>query len=212
MLCEGQNDKVFLHETLTYKLNVDPTHIKTYQEARSLKRDIRSNRWKRISILETGGFPQLIKIAVRLTRQFWYLRTSLSMWVIADSDKGPVFNKLVEYMDEYLKTQCKRHNVNPQFIWCESKQKIIVSFRDERKIAIWVLEIPESLETKVSRALKSKYASLRSINTDDETIRAASNLLGINRKEVIRRSVRLLENERWFSDFCSKLERNINHR
>jgi len=205
IFCEGQNDRNFLHETITQKLAISPVEVKTYDNVRLLIKDIQSNMQNNILISEGGGFPKCIKIAVRFTRQFWWEKTLLSVGVVADSDRGPVYNKLTEYLSEFLQTPCRKHNVSPRLNRFDSDQKLTIDFGHEKTITMWTLEIPNNLEHCISLVLKSKYSELRSVNNDDEVIMAASSMLNISVENVVRRSVRLLKKKNWFKVFCRKL-------
>lgn len=133
----------------------------------------------------------------------------ISIGVIGDLDSGPVFPRLIKYLNEYLRTQCKKHNVDPHLICSDSEKRVMMSLKGGRVIIIWTSEIPESLEKQISRVLKRKYRQVRSINNEDEVINTASKILRISKESVIRKSVSLLKNEKWFNDFCTALEGNF---
>lgn len=209
VFCEGQNDRNFLHETITHRLAVNPIEVETYEKVRLLIRDIQSNRQKNILISEGGGFPKCIKIAVRFTRQFWWENTLLSVGVVADSDRGPVYNKFTKYLNEFLHTPCRKHNVCPQLTPSDSEQKLTIDFGHDRVIEMWILEIPENLEHQIAVIFKSKYPKLRSVNDNDEVIKLASSMLKISVEDVVRRAVRSLKNKNWFNKFCRRLGQNL---
>lgn len=82
-----------------------------------------------------------------------------------------------------------------------------VDFGHGRTVTLWTLEIPKSLEHQISLVLKSEHSGLRSASSN--VIEVASCMLGCGVEEVIRQSVRLLKDKRWFDNFCRKLQENL---
>ena len=174
-----------------------------------MERAIRRNEQALILISEGNGFPGNTRVAVNLSRNFWYIGRKQTIGVIGDSNSGPVYSELARYLREYLQTPCKKHNVNPQLTFFDGEEKLTLSFGRRREITIWTLEIPLSLEIQISRVLKSNHARLRRYSDGDETIEAAQSMLGVVKEDIIRTSVGLLRSEVWFRRFCEKLRTNI---
>lgn len=204
LICEGYNDRIFLHETLTNRMTIDPIQVKTYSGLKSFTHDVRSGTQKNISVTAVDG-PISPKFPVRFVRQFWYIGTyQMSLGVISDLDRGEIYEKMVAYLNEYLNTKCKKHNINPELTYHDSEKKLRMCFESRRTITIWTFVVPENLEAQISMALKHKHPELKSIKDEDETIRAAITLLGTSRENIIRSSVSLLANEKWLTDLCRK--------
>lgn len=204
LLCEGYNDRIFLHEIITNKVGINSTQVKMYSRLKVFRQDVRSNSQKNISIIAVDG-PIRPKFPVRFVRQFWYIGTyRMSLGVITDLDRDEIYQKMVAYLDEYLNTQCKKHNIDPQLSYHNSERKLKMSFDSRRIITIWTFGVPCNLEEQISRALKGRHPRLKSTKGADETIRAAIDLVKTSRENIIRSSVGLLESKRWFSNLCRK--------
>ncbi|MHA1649740.1 MAG: hypothetical protein ACTSYB_06075 [Candidatus Helarchaeota archaeon] len=116
IFCEGKNDRFFIHEIIIKTLNFKPSQVKHYENQKSFILDARSDSLKRVSILEGGGYPNLIKLSVKLIRNFWYKSELKSVGIIGDSDRGDLYQKLVDYLTQYLNTPCKTHNISPHIL------------------------------------------------------------------------------------------------
>ncbi len=204
LLCEGYNDAVFLHETITRRIAVTSEKVKIYPELRSFIRDVRGSIQFNISIVQLNG-PISPKFPIRFVRQFWYIGTyKMSLGLIKDLDRDEIYERMVAYLNEYLNTKCKKHNINPSITFYDSDKKLKMCFKGGRKVIIWTFGIPKSLEVQVSQALREKHQALNSIRDEDETIRAAIVLFKTNRESIIRSSVDLLSNKKWFARLCGK--------
>jgi hypothetical protein len=209
-MCEGRNDRIFLCKTLTYKLSIAPKSIKSYSNIAALYIDIRGNNQADISILEGNGFPNCVKIAVHSSRELWYLNIPQSIGVIADSDHHPVYDKMINYLTRYLNTPCKLHNIKPQINRFDNQHTIVVDYGYLSKITMWTLEVPDNLEKQIANSLKRKYPNkLNKYTKDDDIIMAASRILKISKDDIIKKSVKLLENKKWFATFCSCLKDKV---
>lgn len=191
---------------MTYKLSFDSIQVNAHPNQLSLVTDIRRKKQANISIVEGNGFPGCVKVAVHLSRDLWYLNEPQSIGVIADSDCSPVYQRMVDYLMEYLNTPCKKHNVNPQLSRNDSKQRLTLSYGQDPTMIMWTLEIPKNLEVQIANSLKRRYPNLRQYHGADEIIKAACKMLQISEEDVVRRSIRLFENERWFKTWCRSLK------
>jgi hypothetical protein len=210
IVCEGWNDRIFLQETITYKLSVSHKDIKAYSNKAALDMDIRRNNQAYISILEGNGFPNCVKIAVHSSRELWYLNIPQSIGIIADSNHHPVYNKMIDYLTSYLNTPCKTHNIKPQITRFDQQHTIVVDYGYLSKITMWTLEVPDNLEKQIANSLKRKYPNtLNKYRKDDDIIMAASRILKISKNDIIKKSVKLLENKKWFETFCLCLKKKI---
>ncbi len=190
-------------------MSVKSNQVKIYSRLISFTRDVRSSTQANISIIAVDG-PVSPKFPVRFVRQFWYIEVSqMSLGVITDGDRGEMYDKLVEYLRLYLDTNCKKHNIDPALSYSDSERKLKMCFNGRRTVTIWTFGVPASLEIQVSKALKEKYKKLRSLAGEDETIRAACHLLSISREDLIRSSVGLLANKKWFIDFCKRFDKRF---
>jgi len=210
IVCEGKKDITFVEEIINYKKSLlNSMKIKSYSVASLLVDDIRLGKQADISILNGNGFPGCIEVAIHLSRQLWYIDDLYSIGVIADSDKGQVYQKTGKYLEDYLNTPCKKHNICPNIYRFNSEEIIKISFGNDHNIFLWTLEVPESLEIKMSKALKRKYPFLRKIKTEDETLAEARNKLNKTIEELVKLSVKLFKNEPWFTKFCGLLLKRI---
>ena len=206
LICEGYNDTIFLHEILTNRVGINSSQVKTYSRLKSFTRDVRSSTQANISIIAVDG-PISPKFPVKFVRHFWYIEIyRMSLGVIKDLDRGgEIYEKMVEYLNAYLNTKCKKHNIDPALIYHDSERKLKMCFNGRRTVTIWTFGVPKSLEMQISDALKERYPQLKPINDEDETIRAAFDLLNTNRENLIRSSVGWLANKEWFKDLCHRL-------
>jgi len=211
IICEGKNDRNFLHGTITKILGINQNRVKSYSNIKFLIKDIRSNRDKCISISEGKGFPQCVKLAVRMQRQLWYKDNTLSVGIVTDSDIGSTYDVLKEYLTQYLSTPCKTHTTRIKINQDESEHKIEIIFERRSNINMWTLQVPENLEKQVSRVLITKYQQLKAYNDEDEIIKAASNILDISINKIICWSLDFFNEEAWFVQFCRKLDRYLNN-
>jgi hypothetical protein len=123
-------------------------------------------------------------------------------------DTGSVYKKLSDYLSKYLKTPCKVHVFEPLVVPCDSEKKIEIKLKKGKTIPIWTCGIPDSLEIQIARTLKKQHPKLNKSLNEDETIEAATRLLGITREKVIRDSVSFLQNEKWLVKVISEIKRN----
>lgn len=63
LICEGENDRIFYHETIVEYLIPDPAQIKQYSTPDQFTLDLQNNRLRMISILEGGGYPNHLHLA-----------------------------------------------------------------------------------------------------------------------------------------------------
>ncbi len=131
--------------------------------------------------------------------------SSQSIGVVADSDHGSVYEAIVKYLDEYLNTPCKKHNIDPEICKDEDRSCVRIRHRDLVDIDLWTFEIPPTLDTQISNSLKRKYDELSQYENEDEIVRVAGELLKKSEEEVIRVTVKLLEDEKWFGGLCDAL-------
>jgi len=209
LFCEGENDKIFLHEAIIQNLTIDQLQVQTYSTPNQFNSDLQSNRLRMISILEGGGYPNYIKLAVKLSRQFWNITTLFLIGLIGDSDRGHVFNELKSYLTQFLNTPCKTHAITPQITIDDALQMIQLTLRRGRQITIWTMQIPENLEQNLSKKLKISHREFRSEANPHELINKISHKLNISKEELIRRCVTLVGNEQWFIELVSGLREKI---
>ncbi|MHA1263650.1 MAG: hypothetical protein ACTSRS_00290 [Candidatus Helarchaeota archaeon] len=209
IFCEGKNDKLFIYNTIIRKLNFVPSQIKHYENPSSFIRDVRNNNLKKISILEGGGAPNYIKLAVKLTRQLWNEFELNSIGVIGDSDRGSVYNNLVRFLQQYLATECKKHNVDPQVDINDSEYKLLISFKKGRQISMWSIQIPNTLEANLAVIIKQRYPEFRSVDDPHNLLHEASKKKSLSKEEFIKQCLKIIENEPWFRNFILDLKRNI---
>jgi hypothetical protein len=179
-----------------------------YPNAFSLSIDIMRQKQPKISIVEGNGFPGCARIAVHYGRELWYLNHPQSIGIIADADRHPVYEQMVRYLNEYLSTPCKLHCVKPRINRNDAQNILTIDYGDQPSIAMWTIEIPESLDIQISNLLKCKYPKLKKYHKN-EIITATSKMLNISKEEVVRRSIEMFENKRWFKNFCKYLGERI---
>lgn len=209
LICEGDNDTCFFHETLTNILMKSNEDIFCYDGPRKLENDIRQNRQKKISILRIGGYRGCIRFPIRFSRRFWAIDVPLKFGIIIDGPKKRAFNNIVKYLKEFMATPCKKHNVHPSLYCSDSKCKLTLSFEKRKDMSFWVQGIPNSLEIQIARVLKNKYPELRKYTNEYETIRGAQNMLRKSKEEIIRMSVQYFKGKKWFVDLCKEIENNL---
>ena len=209
LICEGENDRIFLHETIIKNLTIDSSQIKQYSTPDQFDLDLQNNRLRIISILEGGGYPNYIKLAVKYSKQFWNMTKFSSIGVIGDSDRGNIFTELNAYLTQLLNTPCKKHAINPQITVYDALQKIEITLRKARQIVIWTMQIPESLERQLTIILKIKHPKFKSEDNPHVFITNVSNGLKLTKEELIRTCVNLLKPEQWFNALVLGLKKNI---
>lgn len=209
IICEGENDKFFLHETIIERLNIDQSQIRQYATPIQFNSDFQNNRLRMISILEGGGYPNYIRLAVRLSRQFWNITILSLMGIIGDSDRGDVFGELKSYLTQFLNTPCKMHAIQADIEIDDTVHSIKITLRRGRQIIIWTKQIPESLEKNLSKILKIKHPQFQSETDPHEVINGVSQKLNVDKEELIRNCVTLVENEQWFHELVSILRERI---
>jgi len=208
IFCEGKRDMIFIKEVVNCILTLN-LPIKLYSKTSSLVNDIRLERQAEISLVNGKGFPGCIKVAIHFSRDLWYKEGLHNIGVIADSDKGPIYQRMVQYLIKYINTPCKSHVVHPEISKLNSRKTVNVSVGESHNILLWALEVPESLEIQMSRVLKRKYPSLRKYKTEDEILAAACDKLNITSEELVKLCVRLFENKPWFERWCNSLVKRI---
>lgn len=205
LLCEGYNDRTFLHETLTNTIGLNPEEVVIYPYVSDFTKALRSNYWKNNSIVSLNSNISP-KFPIKYFRDFWYLSFyQLSIGIVSDLDRGDLFKPILDYLQKSLKSSRAYHNVKPKLYYNKSKKKIKLDINSRKTIILWTLGIPPSLEKQIEAALKLKHEELRSIVGEDETIRAAIKIYG-DREQVIRSSVGLLARKGWFRSFCNKFD------
>jgi len=209
LICEGENDKFFLHETIIKNLSSDPSQIKQYAIPDQFNSDFQNDRLRMISILEGGGYPNFIRLAVRFSRQFWSNATLSLIGTIGDSDRGDIFKELSSYLTKLLNTPCKMHVIKPQIEINNISRRIQLTLRRGRQIILWTMQIPESLEKNLSKILKIAHPEFQSEANPHEVINKVSHKLNISKEELIRNCVNLVKDEQWFHELISGLKEKI---
>jgi hypothetical protein len=204
---EGERDAIFLRE-ITYPL-FQTASVQLYKKALLFYDDIRAGKQTDISILYGTGFPGCMELAVHLSRELWYIEDFHSIGVIADSDRGPVYQKLRAYLRNYLNTPCKKHSINPQITEHDPENLIEISFNQEHSIILWALEIQDSLEIQLARVLKNKYPTLKKCKSEDEVIDTACKKLK-PLSDLIKEAIKVWKEESWFKNLCKALKERVN--
>lgn len=108
---EGERDAIFLRE-ITYPL-FQTASVQLYKKALLFYDDIRAGKQTDISILYGTGFPGCMELAVHLSRELWYIEDFHSIGVIADSDRGPVYQKTTCVFEELPKHTLQKAQYKP---------------------------------------------------------------------------------------------------
>jgi hypothetical protein len=202
-VCEGRRDRIFLEETLRTMTNAQNTIIKTFEEPKLLEKAIMYGEKAPVMICEGKGFPGNTKVAVRLSCKFMrYMR--FSMGVVGDSDRGSVYDETTTYLESYLGTPCKVHAMRPQIARFDADQKATITLDSKISVTIWAFEIPESLEIRICEKLRSNHRELTDCCGEREILNRAVEVLGTDEDGVIRRSVPLFHDAKWFNNLCGK--------
>lgn len=172
--------------------------------------NIRGRKQKRISLLQVSPYGHIIQYTIRLSRQFWGVRSMrFSFGIITDGDKGCIYSDLINRMENFLRDPRRTHHIKPYLTLFKRDKKITLSFKKRDEIPMWTMQIPNSLEIQIANMFKRKYPELRRISSEDDTIREVMAKFSKTKEEVIQMSVALFKGERWFIRFCNKLRKNI---
>lgn len=196
--CEGKKDRIFFQEMILSKAPNRNIQLKTYPNETSLISDISARRQATVSVVEGNGFDGCITIAVHLSRNLWFVDSPQSIGVVADSDHGSVYEATVKYLEKYLNTPCKKHNINPTIVEDNDKSCVHIRHSDIVDIDLWTFEIFPTLDLNMSNSLKVKHEELKQYENEDEVIKIAGRLFYNSEEEAIKTTVGLLENEEWF--------------
>jgi hypothetical protein len=131
--------------------------------------------------------PGLLNVACKFIRQYWWSNRLNSVSIIADSDRGPIYEKCIGYMTLYINTHCKMHNITFNTTQLNS-EKIQIDYGHGKTIKLWTVEVPINLDRQIS------------LITNDVEIT----------EDLIKSCVSSSFNgRRWYNTFCNRLSQKL---